>query len=134
MQANLVLLGCQGLCCLHFLFFRPLYQRHILNVMTPRWYPWRGNPCNNPSSIVSPSSSSSGAVGHIFSSSSGFSTNLQFSSEELEGRHPRQSPFITQSANDGGSVIMSYSNGYGALQSCVSSHCNNQNNESWCTV
>lgn len=87
----------------------------------------------HPSSIVSPSSSSSGAVGHIFSSSSGFSTNLHFSSQELEGRHPRQSPFITHSANDGISVILSYSNGSGAFQSSVSSHCNNQNNESWCT-
>ncbi|XP_073143462.1 protein PHOSPHATE STARVATION RESPONSE 1-like isoform X2 [Henckelia pumila] len=87
----------------------------------------------HPSSVVSPSSSSSGAVGHIFSSSLGFSTDLQFSSQQLEGRHPRQPPFISQSTSSGKSVILPYSVGSEALQSSASSDCNNQNNESWCT-
>ncbi|KZV21505.1 transcription factor [Dorcoceras hygrometricum] len=86
----------------------------------------------HPSSVVSSSFSSSGAVGHIFSSPSGFSTDLQFSSQQLEGKHPRQSPFISQSFHSGKPVILPYSVGSEALRSSASSHCNNQN-ESWCT-
>ncbi|XP_073050912.1 protein PHR1-LIKE 1-like isoform X1 [Primulina eburnea] len=97
------------------------------------WVSLERKSMQHPSSVVSSSSSSSGAVGHIFASSSGISSDLQFSSQQLEGKHARQSPFISQSTNCGESVILPYSIGSKALQSSTSSHCNNQNNESWCT-
>ncbi|KAI3449814.1 hypothetical protein Pfo_006479 [Paulownia fortunei] len=82
---------------------------------------------------VSPLSSNSGVVGHIFSSSSGFSTDLHFSSLQQQEKHPRQSPFISQSTSSGKSVILPNSVDSRVLQSTASSHFNKENNDSWCT-
>ncbi|KAL6516200.1 hypothetical protein OROGR_019505 [Orobanche gracilis] len=85
-----------------------------------------------PPSVVSPLSSNSGVVGHIFSSS-GFSADLHFSSIQQQEKHPRQSPFISQSASSGKSIILLNSNDSGVLQSTASSQFNRENNDSWCT-
>ncbi|EPS68556.1 hypothetical protein M569_06217, partial [Genlisea aurea] len=47
--------------------------------------------------------SNSGLVGPIFSASSGFSTDLHISSIRGSEKHPRQSPFISQSKSEGAS-------------------------------
>lgn len=86
-----------------------------------------------PPAVVSPLSSNSGVVGHIFSSSSGFSTDLHFSSIQQQERHPRQSPFISQSASSGKSIILPNSIDSRVLQSTASSQFNRENNDSWCT-
>ncbi|GFP82951.1 protein phr1-like 1 [Phtheirospermum japonicum] len=81
---------------------------------------------------VSPLSSNSGVVGHIFSSSSGFSTDLHFSSVQQQEKHPRQSPFVSQSTSSGKSVILPNSVDSRVLQSTASSQFNKGNNDSWC--
>ncbi|KAL6564065.1 hypothetical protein OROHE_005305 [Orobanche hederae] len=88
-----------------------------------------------PPAVVSPLSSNSGVVGHIFSSSPGFSTDLHFSSIQVQQqeKHPRQSPFISQSASSGKSIILPNSIDSGVLQSTASSQFNRENNDSWCT-
>lgn len=87
-----------------------------------------------PPAVVSSLSSNSGAVGHIFSSSSGFSTDLHFSSiQQHQEKHPRQSPFISQSSSSGKSVTLPHPVDSQVLQSTASSHFNKENNDSWCT-
>ncbi|KAL0459363.1 UNVERIFIED_CONTAM: protein PHOSPHATE STARVATION RESPONSE 2 [Sesamum latifolium] len=86
-----------------------------------------------PSAVVSPLSSNSGVVGHIFSTSSGYSNDLHFSSGQQQEKHPRQSPFISQSTNSGKSVTLPQSVDSRVLQSTASSHFNKENNDSWCT-
>ncbi|KAK4418429.1 protein PHOSPHATE STARVATION RESPONSE 1 [Sesamum alatum] len=86
-----------------------------------------------PSAVVSPLSSNSGVVGHIFSTSSGYSTDLHFSSGQQQEKLPRQSPFISQSTNSGISVTLPHSVDSRVLQSTASSHFNKENNDSWCT-
>ncbi|KAK4441563.1 protein PHOSPHATE STARVATION RESPONSE 1 [Sesamum alatum] len=86
-----------------------------------------------PPANVSPLSSNSGVVGHIFSSSSGFSNDLHFSSIQQQEKHPRQPPFISQSATSGSSVLVPHSVDSGVLQSTASSHYNKDHNDSWCT-
>ncbi|KAL8055260.1 hypothetical protein ABFX02_04G045500 [Erythranthe guttata] len=80
-----------------------------------------------------PLSSNNGVVGHIFSSSSGFSTNLHFSTIEQQERHPRQPPFISQSTSSGKSVMLAHPVDSRVLQSTASSQFNKENNDSWCT-
>lgn len=79
-------------------------------------------------------SSNSGAVGHIFSSSAGFSTDLHFSSASLHEKHSRKAPFISQTSNAGTSMPLHHSSHSGVLQSTASSHYTTENNnDSWCT-
>lgn len=84
-----------------------------------------------PPTVVSPFSSNNGSVGHIYSSSSGYSTDLQFSSDQRHQNDPRQSPFISQSTSGGKSVVLPQPGDSGVLQSTTSSHFNHQN-DSWC--
>ncbi|XP_057798177.1 protein PHOSPHATE STARVATION RESPONSE 1-like [Salvia miltiorrhiza] len=87
-----------------------------------------------PPAVVSSLSSNSGVVGHIFSSSSGISTDLHFSSiQQQQENPPRQSPFISQSTSSRKSVTLPHSVDSQLLQSTASSHFNKENNESWCT-
>ncbi|GER24954.1 homeodomain-like superfamily protein [Striga asiatica] len=87
---------------------------------------------HQPATVVSPLSSDSGLVGHMFSSSSGFSTDLQFSTVQQHGQHPRQSPFISQSTSSGKSVVLPNAVDSRVLQSTASSQFNKENNDSWC--
>ncbi|XP_042046621.1 protein PHOSPHATE STARVATION RESPONSE 1-like [Salvia splendens] len=87
----------------------------------------------HPPAAVSSFSSNDVAVGHIFSSSSGFSTDLHFSCiQQQQERHTRQLPFVSQSANSGKSVLL-HSVDSQLIQSTASSHFNKGNNDSWCT-
>ncbi|KAL2540693.1 phosphate starvation response 1 [Abeliophyllum distichum] len=87
----------------------------------------------HPPAVLSPLSSNSGVVGHIFSSSSGFSSDLHFSSVPKQEKHLRQAPFISQSANSGTSVTLPHSCDSGILQSTASSQYTKGNNSSsWC--
>ncbi|KAL3647705.1 hypothetical protein CASFOL_008673 [Castilleja foliolosa] len=86
-----------------------------------------------PPSVVSPLSSDSGVSGHIFSSSSGFSTDLHFSSVQQQEKHLTQSPFISQSTSSVKSVILPNSVDSMVLQSTASSQFNKGSNDSWST-
>ncbi|XP_047961154.1 protein PHOSPHATE STARVATION RESPONSE 1-like [Salvia hispanica] len=77
--------------------------------------------------------SSEGVVGHMFSSSSGFSSDLQFSSTPQQEQHPSQSPFISQSTNSSSAILVQHSSGSGFLQSTASSHSNKDNMNAWST-
>ncbi|KAF8401972.1 hypothetical protein HHK36_012923 [Tetracentron sinense] len=78
--------------------------------------------------------SNSGVAGHIFSSSSGFSSDLHFSSVSTHERHSRNSPFISQSSGNGASLPVMHSSHSGLLQSTASSHYSKENsNTFWCT-
>ncbi|XAR61060.1 hypothetical protein NMG60_11034656 [Bertholletia excelsa] len=70
--------------------------------------------------------SSSGVVGPMFSSMSGFSNDLHFSSISSPGKHSTKSPFISQSSNSGASLPLTHSHPR-MLQSTVSSA-----GDSWC--
>ncbi|CAI9768717.1 unnamed protein product [Fraxinus pennsylvanica] len=85
----------------------------------------------HPPAVLSSLSSDSGVVGHIFSSSSGFSSDLHFSSvPKQEKHHLRQAPFISQSAKNGTSITLPNSCDSGILQSTASSQYTKENNSS----
>lgn len=75
-------------------------------------------------------SSNSSVVGHMFSSSSGFSTDLHYSSLSPHEKHSRQSPFISQSSTNAASLPVTHSSG--SLQS-TASHYAKENSASWQT-
>ncbi|KAI4349351.1 hypothetical protein L6164_009948 [Bauhinia variegata] len=75
---------------------------------------------------------SSGVVGHMFSSSPGYSTDLHHSSLSPREKHSRNAHFISQSSSDMGSLPLSYSN-IGPLPSTMSSHHANENSSLWNT-
>ncbi|KAF3436101.1 hypothetical protein FNV43_RR23193 [Rhamnella rubrinervis] len=76
-------------------------------------------------------SSNSGVVGHIFSSSSGFSSDLHYSSVSPHEKQSRNTPFLPQSANRT-SLPLPHSSHSGMLQSTASSHYAKENSGSWC--
>ncbi|KAH0641179.1 protein PHR1-LIKE 1-like isoform X1 [Solanum tuberosum] len=84
----------------------------------------------HPGTVVSSLPSNSGAVGLMFSSSSGFSADLQFSSVSPQEKHPGSAPFISQSTYSETSIQLPHS---GVLQSTASSQYLNENHEPWCT-
>ncbi|XWS36477.1 hypothetical protein CRYUN_Cryun20dG0088900 [Craigia yunnanensis] len=74
----------------------------------------------------------SGVVGHIFSSSSGFSSDLHYSSALTHEKHSRNTSFISQSSTAAALPLPQSSNS--ALpQSTISSHYNKENSGSWTT-
>ncbi|KAK7812855.1 protein phosphate starvation response 1 [Quercus suber] len=75
-------------------------------------------------------SSNSSVVGHMFSSSSGFSTDLHYSSISPHEKHSRHSPFISQSSTNAASLPITHSSG--SLQS-TASHYAKENSASWQT-
>ncbi|KAH7862836.1 hypothetical protein Vadar_010108 [Vaccinium darrowii] len=64
--------------------------------------------------------SNSGVVGPLFSSTSGFSSNLHFSSAAHPEKHSRKSPFISQISNGGASMPLTHCDSR-MLQSATSS-------------
>ncbi|KAG6787492.1 hypothetical protein POTOM_009132 [Populus tomentosa] len=76
--------------------------------------------------------SNNGVVGHLFSSSASFSTDLQYSSVTPRERHSRNTPFISQSSANAGALLMSQSSPSALLQSTTTSHYINENSASWC--
>ncbi|XP_043720813.1 protein PHR1-LIKE 1-like [Telopea speciosissima] len=76
----------------------------------------------------------SSVVGHIFSSDSGFSSDLQFSSVSPHERHSRNAPFISQLSNNGASLPLTPSSHSGPFQSRALSHYSKESSDvSWCT-
>ncbi|XP_024018385.1 protein PHOSPHATE STARVATION RESPONSE 1 [Morus notabilis] len=79
--------------------------------------------------------SNSGVMGHIFSSSSGFSSDLHYSSVSLSQQkiQSRNTPFIPQSSTNGVSFSVPQSSYSTLLHSTTSSHYTKENSASWCT-
>ncbi|CAM8983569.1 unnamed protein product [Rhodiola kirilowii] len=78
--------------------------------------------------------SNNDAVGHINSSSSGYSTNLPFSSEFVHEKQPSTSPLISHSSFDKKSMLDTYSKGSGMLQcNTLTQHSGERDKPSWCT-
>ena len=78
-------------------------------------------------------SSNSGVMGHIFSSSSGLSSDLHYSSVSYDKSQSRNTPFISQSSTNGESFTVSQSSHSTLLQSTTSSHYAKENSASWCS-
>lgn len=76
---------------------------------------------------------SSGAVGHMFSSSPGCSTDLHHSSLSPHGKHSRNALFISQSSSNMASLPFSYSSNSGPPPSTTPSNYFKENNASWHT-
>jgi len=76
--------------------------------------------------------SDSAVVGHLFSSDSGFSSDLHFSSNSLPERHSFNAPFISQSSNISTSVLLPDSSHSGLFQSETLTSSATENTE-WCT-
>ncbi|XVF21521.1 hypothetical protein REPUB_Repub12eG0097100 [Reevesia pubescens] len=74
-----------------------------------------------------------GAVGHIFSSSSGFSSDLHYSSASPHEKHSKNAPFISQSPISAAALPLPQSSNSALPQSTISSHYNKENSGSWCT-
>ncbi|MCD7452699.1 hypothetical protein HAX54_017823 [Datura stramonium] len=83
----------------------------------------------HPGTVVSSLPSNSGAVGLMFSSSSGFSADLHFSSVSPQEKHSGHAPFISLSTYSETSIQLPHS---GVLQSTASSQYLNENHEPWC--
>ncbi|BAT85562.1 hypothetical protein VIGAN_04312200 [Vigna angularis var. angularis] len=73
----------------------------------------------------------SGAVGHMFSSSPGYSTDLHHSSFSSHEKHPINTPFISQSMSNKASLPLSYSSNSEPLPSTTSTPYSNGNSVSW---
>ncbi|KAF8394238.1 hypothetical protein HHK36_020445 [Tetracentron sinense] len=77
--------------------------------------------------------SNSGVVGHMFSSSSGFSSYLHFSSVSSHERHSGNAPFISHSSSNGASLPVTHSSHSGLLQSTPLNHYSKENCDVfWC--
>ncbi|KAL4363229.1 hypothetical protein GQ457_04G026970 [Hibiscus cannabinus] len=74
-----------------------------------------------------------GVVGHIFSSSSGFSSDIHYSSALPNEQNSRNSPFISQSPINTAALPLSQSSNSLLPQSTIPSHHNKENSGSWCT-
>lgn len=81
---------------------------------------------------ATPLVSNSAVVGHLFSSDSGFSSDLHFSSNSLPERHSFNAPFISQSSNSRTSVLLPDSSHSGLFQPETLSSSASENTE-WCT-
>ncbi|EEF35837.1 transcription factor, putative [Ricinus communis] len=76
--------------------------------------------------------SNNGVVGHLFSSSAGFSTDLQYSSVSPQEKHSRNTPFISQSPTNVAALTLPQSPHSGLLQCTASSQYDKENSASWC--
>lgn len=77
--------------------------------------------------------SASGVVGHMFSSSPGFSTDLHYSSLSPVERHSRNSPFISHASTNGACLPLTHTTHSGSLPSTASHHYAKENSASWHT-
>ncbi|KAE8685340.1 acid phosphatase 1 [Hibiscus syriacus] len=78
------------------------------------------------------SSTNCGVVGHIFSSSSGFSSDLHYSSSSPHEKHSRNAPFISQAPTNAADLLLPQSSNQTLPQSTMSSHYYKENSGSWC--
>lgn len=75
--------------------------------------------------------SSSGAVGHMFSSTPGYSTDLHHSSLSPHEKPSRDALFIAQPLSSVAPVPLPYSSNNGPVPSTTSTHYSNGNSTSW---
>ncbi|XP_030528075.2 protein PHOSPHATE STARVATION RESPONSE 1-like isoform X1 [Rhodamnia argentea] len=80
-----------------------------------------------------PLQSSGGAVGHMCSSTSGYSTGLHYSSVTPPEKHSGSSPFISQSTSGGMTYMIKSSADAELLQAEASTQYDNDNKASWCS-
>ncbi|KAL7228213.1 hypothetical protein ACSBR2_007009 [Camellia fascicularis] len=83
------------------------------------------------SPLSSPLASKSGTVGHLFSSGSGFSTDVHFSSVSPQARCPGNSPFISQTSSDGASLPAIRSSRSGVRSTQLINYPKEDNDMSW---
>ncbi|XP_039032589.1 protein PHOSPHATE STARVATION RESPONSE 1-like isoform X1 [Hibiscus syriacus] len=76
---------------------------------------------------------SNGVVGHIFSSSSGVSSDIHYTSALPNEKHSRNSPFISESPPNTAALPLAQSLNSLLPQSTIPSQCNKENSGSWCT-
>ncbi|KAG8641819.1 protein PHOSPHATE STARVATION RESPONSE 1 isoform X1 [Manihot esculenta] len=76
--------------------------------------------------------SNSGVVGHLFSSSAGFLSDLQYSSVSPQEKQSGNAPFISQSSTNVTALTLPQSSHSGLLQSTKSSQYAKETNASWC--
>jgi len=76
---------------------------------------------------------SNGVVGHIFSSSPGYSTDLHHSSLSPDEKHSTNAHFISQSSTNISQFPLSYSSNTGPPNSATPSHFSKGNSASWHT-
>lgn len=76
-------------------------------------------------------SASSGVVGHIFSSSSGYSSDLHYSSALPHEKHPRNTPFLSHSSSNVAALALPQSSHSGMPQSTTSSPFTKESSSSW---
>ncbi|XP_029125364.1 protein PHOSPHATE STARVATION RESPONSE 1 isoform X2 [Cajanus cajan] len=74
---------------------------------------------------------SSGVVGHIFSSSPGYSTDLHHSSLSPDEKNSTNAHFISQSSTNTAQFPLSYSSNAGPPTSAAPSHYSKENSASW---
>ncbi|KAL7215534.1 hypothetical protein ACSBR1_027652 [Camellia fascicularis] len=80
-----------------------------------------------------PLDSNSGTVGNLFSSASGFSTDVHFSSVSPQARCFHNSPFISQSSSDGASLPPIHSSHSGLHSTQLINYPEGNNDMSWTT-
>ncbi|KAK6937731.1 SANT/Myb domain [Dillenia turbinata] len=81
-----------------------------------------------------PLPSNSGVIGHMFSSTSGFSTDLHYSTVSPHEKHGSSSPFISQSPCNRPSLPLTHSCSSIPDYSAMSTqYTRRENNASWCT-
>lgn len=78
-------------------------------------------------------SSNSGVMGHIFSSSSGLSSDLHYSSVLTHKNQSRNTPFISQSSTNGVCFPVPQSSHSTVIQSTTSGPYAKENSATWCT-
>lgn len=77
--------------------------------------------------------SDSGVVGHMFSSSPGFSSDLHYSSLSPHEEHSKNSPFISRSSTNGADFPLTHTSHSVSVQSIKSTHYAEENSASWNT-
>ncbi|THG10483.1 hypothetical protein TEA_012511 [Camellia sinensis var. sinensis] len=88
---------------------------------------------NSISPQPTPLDSNSGTVGNLFSSASGFSTDVHFSSVSPQARCFHNSPFISQSSSDGASLPPIHSSHSGLHSTQLINYPEGNNDMSWTT-
>ncbi|KAL0418616.1 UNVERIFIED_CONTAM: hypothetical protein Sradi_1275100 [Sesamum radiatum] len=132
-EDSLITVGHLELYLLLCLFIPILEMKDIPIFPTPSRVSWRGGSCNVLQLTLHHCLPTVGLLDIYFLHLQDFSNDLHFSSSQQQEKHPRQPPFISQSANSGSSVLVPHSVDSGVLQSTASSHYNKDHNDSWCT-
>nr|BAO58437.1 transcription factor [Torenia hybrid cultivar] len=108
----------------------PVLEETYTKFSDSQHIPFEKGLVKHPPLVASQLSSNSEVAGHIFSSSSGYSTDLQFSSSQKPEKHPMLPSFISQSSSSEKLAIIPFVSQ--STSSEKSSHYNREKNDSWC--